>query len=77
MSTKIAPALRELFRETPHDAHFWEYAPARREVLALFAVARAAHRLLRHGNYRMPYPMWSALVDADARLERLSGKGKP
>jgi hypothetical protein len=46
-----------------------------REFRALLAVARAAHRLLHSGkHYRMNYRIWSALVDADARLARASGR---
>ncbi len=44
-SRTIAPALRELFADPPDDLRIPEYAPARAELRALLAVARAAQRV--------------------------------
>jgi hypothetical protein len=49
VSKKIAPALRALFDEAPHDTHMPEYAPARAELRAMLGVVRAAERL-RHAD---------------------------
>jgi hypothetical protein len=84
---KIAPNLSRLVawhfnpfinaRPAPADKDevaMWE--AAEKEARALLACARALSMVVRAVPMRMPYKVWSAAVDADARIRKVSG-GKP